>query len=69
MEDQDPDAIHVPDEWSAERAEAVIAFLEAIVEAMHRRYDGAIIALWNDRRNASHGPFGHPTGGDDEFPF
>jgi len=67
--DDNPYAVPIPEEWSPERAEAVIAFLEAIVEALHRRYDLSIIAMANDRRNASYRPPVPAGRRDDELPF
>ena len=69
MDDPELDAIPVPEEWSPERAEAVIAFLEAIAEALHRRYDLSIIAMSNDRRNPSYGPPVPAGRRDEELPF
>ncbi|MBI4933415.1 MAG: hypothetical protein HY828_06020 [Actinobacteria bacterium] len=67
--DDNPYAVPVPDEWSPERAEAVIAFLEAIVEALHRTYDMSIIAMWNDRRQARVRAPDIRCDRDDDLPF
>lgn len=52
-DDTDPFVIRVPDDWEPEQAEAVVLFLEALLETVLRNYDWAIVQLHDDRRAAS----------------
>ena len=51
--DADPFACLVPDDWEPEQADAVIRFLEAILDVLHRNYDYAVADYWRDRREAA----------------
>jgi len=52
-DDRDPFMVRIPDDWEPEQAEAVVLFLEALLETVLRNYDWAIVQLHDDRRATS----------------
>jgi hypothetical protein len=68
-DDVDPFAVRVPDDWEPEQAEAVILFLEAVLDTIHRNYDWSIVQMHDDRRAASHAPGAPRAAPDGDLPF
>jgi len=52
-DDDDPLICRVPDDWEPEQADAVICFLEEILEVLHRNYDYAVAGYWKERQETT----------------
>lgn len=68
-DDDNPDAVPIPDDWEPEQAEAVILFLEAILERLQARYEPAIQEFWNDRHTATYAGDNPARDPDGDMPF
>lgn len=67
-DDNNPD-VPIPDDWEPEQAEAVILFLEAVLDRLQARYEPAIQELWNDRRARATRAAGTRASQDGDMPF